>query len=511
MGSSTEFFPFEEDHHPPNTSANAMVKASVTALLLVASSLATALGYEADPPYGPRGQFLTRVRPMIGSTVFDVTSSKYGAVGDNRTDNTKAIQLALDDCAKSHDGGVVLLPNKASPNRAPPGPSTSEDGSVYKSYPLFLKDAAGCAIVLRHGATLFALPWSGPLPPLASTTLASAARQHRLGLGSSKVSFVNVDHCVSCAIGGGGTIDGNGPAWWPDKESKNRPKLISVSHSRDFALWNFTATDGGDHTIELGADDVEVAYMEIVMDWKKAMGLNGVQAPNTDGIDVHGTPFWVHHTHIDVGDDNVAVHASHVVVEDCHFGGPAFGTSVPHGHGASIGSIGSNTRLENITFRRIIFENTHVGPNIKVHGDAVDGYVRNVVYEDLQIDNAQLENMYIHCNYGDKSNGNKEDEKEEQQLPLRQEPTSSLRRTQGDPFVVSNILFKNITAKGTNQLGGFKCSKDVKCVNITMVDVHADSPRSHKSSDYFCENVTGSASDVDPPIPCLHKGGDVLV
>ena len=36
------------------------------------------------PPYGPPGQFLSRVRPVIGSKVFDVTSSQYGAVGDNR-------------------------------------------------------------------------------------------------------------------------------------------------------------------------------------------------------------------------------------------------------------------------------------------------------------------------------------------------------------------------------------------------------------------------------------------
>jgi hypothetical protein len=98
---------------------------SATVLLLMASSLVVALGHtkipivpqetHTDPPYGPPGQFLSgRVRPVIGSTVFDVTSSKYGAVGNNRTDDTKALQSALDDCVKSGDGGVVLLPSKAS-------------------------------------------------------------------------------------------------------------------------------------------------------------------------------------------------------------------------------------------------------------------------------------------------------------------------------------------------------------------------------------------------------------
>jgi polygalacturonase len=256
---------------------------------------------------------------VIGSAVFDVTSSKYGAVGNNRTDDTKALQSALDDCVKSKDGGVVLLPSKAS--------NTEAGGSIYLSYPLFLDDATGCAIVLARGATLFAKAWTGPKPPIASTPRSAAARQRRVDLRrndsnprvgeplSTEVSFLNIRNCISCAIGGGGTIDGNGPAWWFNTKAA-RPKLISISHSRDFALWNFTATDGGDHTIELGADDVEVARMDIVMDWKKALPrglLGGEMAPNTDGIDVHGTPFYVHDTHIDVGDDNVAVHASDVL------------------------------------------------------------------------------------------------------------------------------------------------------------------------------------------------------
>ena len=169
------------------------------------------------------------------------------------------------------------------------------------------------------------------------------------------------------------------------------------------------------------------------------------------------------------------VHASDVLVEDCHFGGAAFGARVPHGHGASIGSIGSNTRLEDITFRRILFENTHVGPNIKIHGDAVDCYVRDVVYEDLVIRNASLENLYIHCDYGGDGTGR----------PgiaaagdaRRGRAPAPAPTTPGSQFVVENIVFKNSTATGAWKLGGgFDCSEKVKCVNITMVGIHSDSP-----------------------------------
>ena len=132
-------------------------------------------------------------------------------------------------------------------------------------------------------------------------------------------------------------------------------------------------------------------------------------------------------------------------MEDCHFGGDSKVPGAPHGHGASIGSIGSGDKLENITFRRIYFENTHVGPNIKIRGDATDGYVRNVTYEDLVISKASKNNLIIHTDYSD-----------EGQLAAPTPPTTG---NSGSAFTVSNVLFKNITATGTKHAGGFSCSE----------------------------------------------------
>ncbi len=41
-----------------------------------------------------------------------------------------------------------------------------------------------------------------------------------------------------------------------------------------------------------------------------------VCAHNTDGIDVHGSPAWIHRCSISTGDDNVAMHANDTLVED---------------------------------------------------------------------------------------------------------------------------------------------------------------------------------------------------
>ena len=63
---------------------------------------------------------------------------------------------------------------------------------------------------------------------------------------------------------------------------------------------------------------------------------------NTDGFDCYGSPAYIHDCHIDVGDDNVAVHGSDLLVENSYMG---------HGHGLSIGSVHSNAHVSNITVR----------------------------------------------------------------------------------------------------------------------------------------------------------------
>lgn len=57
-----------------------------------------------------------------------------------------------------------------------------------------------------------------------------------------------------------------------------------------------------------------------------------------------------------VGDDNIAAHASNLLVENCNFG---------TGHGASIGSLGGAVNLQNITFRSINFDGTTQALRIK--------------------------------------------------------------------------------------------------------------------------------------------------
>ena len=59
----------------------------------------------------------------------------------------------------------------------------------------------------------------------------------------------------------------------------------------------------------------------------------------------------MHGCNFTTGDDNVAIHANHTLVEDSYFG---------TGHGASIGSI-CDSWVTNVTVRRTTFDGTTAG------------------------------------------------------------------------------------------------------------------------------------------------------
>jgi len=386
---------------------------------------------------------LKYVVPKLGQTVFDVTD--LGAKGDNKTLDTDAIQESLWACGNSSDGGVVRLPA--------PG--------VYLSDYLRADNLEHCSLQVEAGATLFA---------------------HFAGRwdGDAFLTFLNTQHF---SIQGGGVINANGWHWWP--QTKNRPHTLHIGKANTVALHDVTFLDGAAHMLELYANNTEVSNVDIKINWgwwygNKVDGLatsvTGDVAPNTDGIDVHGTPFYIHDCHIDVGDDNIAIHESDVLIEDCIFGGEGVGV---HGHGVSIGSVGSGCFHQNITVRNSRFLNTHVGPNIKINSDASEGYVRNVLYENLIIEGTQKENLRLNTG--------------------RDSSSASLWNAKSG-FIVDNITYRNITVTNTtDHYVTFVCTKAIPCTNIHLEDVIMDAD-SHR--DVQCSYASGTMRNVSPKL-CL--------
>lgn len=232
--------------------------------------------------------------------------------------------------------------------------------------------------------------------------------------------------------------------------------------------------DSPNHVLELYSDYTELSGVSVLAppSTSSTIPVNGTFGPshNTDAVDVHGTPFYIHDCHFDTGDDNVAVHASHLLVENSYFG---------HGHGASIGSCGSNTALENITFRNIVFNKTGTAAKIKTHAGAKNSFVRDVLWENLVLYDAK-QSISIDMFYDHGVN----------------ETTD---------FAISNISIRNLTSYGTHDEEGkkvtpgiFHCQESSPCTDIHLQNIrHIDS-----KEPFDCYNVFGTWQDVNPE-PCF--------
>jgi len=118
----------------------------------------------------------------------DVTA--YGAKPDGATDNTAAIQKAIDDCSAA-GGGRVLVPG----------------GGVYKTYTLNLKN--GVDLHLERGATLKGGEDPLKYPLFAPTDVWHVERSPRF---NRRAMFYTCGQ-TNVAITGSGTIDGNAEAY----------------------------------------------------------------------------------------------------------------------------------------------------------------------------------------------------------------------------------------------------------------------------------------------------------
>jgi polygalacturonase len=374
--------------------------------MYAAAVVAAAAAAAAAPPATTYAGAWVRV-PVTGP-LCDVTRAPFNAVGDGVADDTAAIQHALDVCAGAA-GGTTLLPA----------------GRVFLASALAARGAAGAALVV-DGTLRF-----------SNDTAAWPAGKPCLALSGRSMALV-----------GGGVVDGQGAAWWPHRAAF-RPGLVNVQGSSELLVANLTFIDSPNHSLELYAGNTEVVGVTI-----RAPPSTDPVAPshNTDGIDVHGDFFYIHNTDIDTGDDNVAIHSSHVLIEDCRFG---------NGHGASIGSIGGATALENITVRGVTFDGTTAGVRIKIDSKDTTGYIRDVTYANLTMRGVgeTVTVCFFYdvdgaCNWPGTADAS---------------ATVSLQ--------LQNVVIADITSANAATAGQLTCALHARCSGVTLRDiVHTGTP-----------------------------------
>jgi polygalacturonase len=285
----------------------------------------------------------------------------YGAKANGTTKDTKAIQAAIDDCAKA-GGGTVQL-----------------SGGTFLSGPIVLK--SNVTLDLAKGTTLFGSPDHADYPAISEFRAPGTQ------------SLVRAANAENIAITGAGTIDGNGESWWKEAratrnsgvvgEVQFRPRLVVFDHCKHVKLEGVTIQNSPSwQVVPYYTDDMTIRNVRI---------LAPQHSPNTDAIDPFSSSNMViDHVYADVGDDNIAIKSGiinspgpdepskNITITDCEF---------LHGHGLSVGSEiagGAN----NIHAERIHFKGTDQGLRIKANRDR-GNQVYNISFKDITMEDVK--------------------------------------------------------------------------------------------------------------------------
>jgi polygalacturonase len=262
-------------------------------------------------------------------------------IADGVTNNAFSLQHSIDSCSLA-GGGTLVLP-----------PASGK----YMIGPIIMKSNVN--LHLDSGATL-----------LASGNMADFTVNYKVVdvIGGSSLSNVSIT--------GGGTIDGNGAAWWAAYNANNaisRPRLIYITGCTNLTLDGITLTNSPSfHFVPYQCTNVIANNITIIAP---------STSPNTDGIDPsQSTGVQITHCTIDNGDDNIAIKAAgkceNVTVKDCTF---------LHGHGLSIGSE-TNGGMSNLTVDSCTFNGTTNGIRLKSYIGA-GGLMTNLTYSNITMQN----------------------------------------------------------------------------------------------------------------------------
>ena len=276
-------------------------------------------------------------------------------IGDGVTDNTKAIQFALDSVSAA-GGGVIRFSN---------GKFLTSPLTIKSNDTLYIDSSAGIIGTTRMTAYY---------QPGADTTKPPSSLQ----------PLLTADHADNIAIIGKGYIDGQGQEWWTEYNNgtiSKRPRLFQPNYCNNVALKNITLKNS--------------PQFHFVLEWCNNVIVDSItilapsNSPNTDGID----PATCHNVHItncyiDTGDDNVAIKSgkpdpsdpnaasTKIYVSHCTF---------LHGHGVSIGSE-TGGGVDSMYVDSCTFSGTTNGIRIKSYrGNG--GNVRGIYYTNLTMTN----------------------------------------------------------------------------------------------------------------------------
>ncbi|XP_010672492.2 polygalacturonase [Beta vulgaris subsp. vulgaris] len=367
-----------------------------------------------------------------------INVKNLGAVRDGKTDSSAAFLSAWNAACKSESPSTIIIPT---------GTYAVNQALVFRG-----KDCKSKAINFVVRGTMV------------------APTDFRV-LGKSDTWFAFED--VTGVSISGGVFDGRGASLWACKRSgKKCPRgatTLRFTNSKKIAINGLTSLNSQlYHLVFEGCEEVKVEGARVSA---------SKDSPNTDGIHIQQSiGVTILNTNVATGDDCVSVAAGthNLWIEDMACG---------PGHGVSIGSLGKDLNepgVVNVTVKATTFTGTENGVRIKSWGRPSNGFVRDVLFQNLTMINAHNP-IIIDQHYCP-------DDK-------------------GCPGQVSGVRITDVTYQDVHGSSGtpiavkFDCSSEYHCTNIKLDDI--DLTYKNQPPRATCTNVVGTTSGLMEPQSCF--------
>jgi polygalacturonase len=301
-------------------------------------------------------------------------ANSYQATSDGVTNSTKAIQKAIDACAKAGGGIVAFKPGS------------------YVTGALFLK--TNVHLRVDQGVTLLGSQQDSDYPSIWTRVAGIEMKW--------PAALINVNDQKNVKISGGGTIDGQGKKWWDkywalrrEYEPKGlrwasdydaeRVRLMVVWKSTDVTVENLSLKRSGFWTVQVVYSD------HVTVDGVKISDNAG---PSTDGVDIDSSSYvLVQNCDIDNNDDDICLKSGRDY-DGQRVNRPTEYVVVRHNitrRGGGILSFGSETAGG---IRKVVaYQNRGIGTNEGIRFKSAKtrgGYVEDVLIRDIKMENVPL-------------------------------------------------------------------------------------------------------------------------
>ncbi|ESQ41703.1 hypothetical protein EUTSA_v10013641mg [Eutrema salsugineum] len=386
-----------------------------------------------------------------------ISVTSFGAVGDGKTDDTKAFLKAWEGVCNggSKRNKRLLVPL----------------GKTFMIKPL----------------TFVGPCKSSSISFLIKGNLVAPGYTWYAGRYPSWISFDSINGLV---VTGGGTIDGRGSVWWGNVQ--HRPTAMHFNNCNGLRMSNLRHLNSPRNHVGLScSENIKVSGLKM-----NAPG----DSPNTDGIDISNCRgVEIRDSVIATGDDCIAINSGSSFINITGiFCGP--------GHGISIGSLGENgyfATVEEVRVKNCTLRNTTNGVRIKTYENG-SGYARKISFEDINMI-ASENPIIIEQNYHDwGKNGEVSFEDSNYQSCHFNHLYKTQSSGNGRGVKVSNVRYTRILGSSASDKAiTLNCDADLGCVDIVMDHVNMVSATSGREVSASCKNVRGIY--FNSMVSCLKK------